>query len=66
LLVIPIAAFLTGALLSLLLPVGMLCALVFWYMGVIRRVPASRERPPEKVEPPTPDAIIEPPADAGS
>jgi membrane protein implicated in regulation of membrane protease activity len=66
LLVIPIAAFLVGALLSLLLPTLMLSALAFWYMAVIRRVPASREQPPENVEPATPDAIIEPPADASS
>ena len=34
-----IASFLAGALLSLLLPVFLLVALVFWYMLFIRRVP---------------------------
>jgi hypothetical protein len=36
---LPIAAFLAGALLSLLLPAVMLVALTFWYMLFIRRVP---------------------------
>lgn len=38
-----IASFLAGALLSLLLPVFMLIALVFWYMAFIRRVPEPTE-----------------------
>jgi hypothetical protein len=36
---VPIAAFLTGALLSLLLPACMLVALVVWYVHFVRRVP---------------------------
>jgi hypothetical protein len=35
---VPIAAFLAGALLSLLLPVGLLIALVVWYWLVSVRV----------------------------
>ncbi len=36
---LPIAAFLVGALLSLLLPTGMLIALAVWHFFFIRRVP---------------------------
>jgi hypothetical protein len=36
---LPIAAFLAGALLSLLLPTGVLIALAVWHFFVIRRVP---------------------------
>jgi hypothetical protein len=35
------ASFLTGSLLSLLIPIGLLIALVWWYMAVIRKVPES-------------------------
>ena len=39
---IPIAAFLAGALLTLLLPIGLLISLVVWYVRfVLRRVPES-------------------------
>jgi hypothetical protein len=34
-----IASFITGSLLSLLLPVALLIALVVWYMMLLRRVP---------------------------
>jgi hypothetical protein len=34
-----IASFITGSLLSLLLPVALLIALVVWYMMVLRQVP---------------------------
>jgi hypothetical protein len=52
--VLPIAAFLAGALLSLLLPALLLIALVLWYWIVVARVPGpsdsadagSRETPP--------------------
>lgn len=40
---IPVAAFLAGALLSLLLPVGLLIALTVWYMLFVRRVPETGE-----------------------
>jgi hypothetical protein len=36
---IPIAAFLAGALLSLLLPISLLVAIVVWYTKFVRRVP---------------------------
>ena len=37
---IPMAAFLAGALLSILLPIGLLISLVVWYVRfVLRRVP---------------------------
>lgn len=59
---LPIATFLAGALLSLLLPTLLLIALVIWHFGVIARVP----EPPEQAEnpgdrapdraPPTPPA----------
>ena len=41
---IPTAAFLTGALLSLLLPVALLIALSVWYWVFSARVPATGER----------------------
>ncbi len=43
--VIPIAAFLAGALLTLLLPICLLLAIVVWYSIAIRRVPSGREDP---------------------
>ena len=39
-----IADFLAGALLSLLLPTGMLVALVIWYLVFVSRVPETAER----------------------
>ena len=42
-LALPIAAFLAGALLSLLLPALLLIALVVWHFGVIARVPEPRD-----------------------
>jgi hypothetical protein len=45
---LPIAAFLAGALLSLLLPTVLLIALVVWHFGVIARVP----EPPDQTEKP--------------
>ena len=38
-----IADFLTGSLLTLLLPVALLIALVVWYIAFIRRVPETAE-----------------------
>lgn len=40
---LPVAAFLAGALLSLLVPVGLLIALSLWYMLFVRRVPETTE-----------------------
>jgi hypothetical protein len=39
---LPVASFLAGSLLSLILPVGLLIAIVIWYVVSIRRTP---ERP---------------------
>jgi hypothetical protein len=43
--VIPIGAFLAGALLSLLLPVFLLIALVVWYLLAIKHLPSGRQEP---------------------
>jgi hypothetical protein len=40
---LPLADFLAGALLSLLLPVALLIGLVVWYLKFIRRVPETPE-----------------------
>ena len=40
---LPIAAFLAGALLTLLLPVGLLIALVVWYWAFSVRVPETAD-----------------------
>jgi cytochrome c oxidase assembly factor CtaG len=40
---LPIAAFLAGALLSLLLPALLLIALVVWYWAVVARVPGPSD-----------------------
>jgi hypothetical protein len=45
--VIPIAAFLAGSLLSILLPTFLLIALVVWYWKFVARVPETSE-PPDK------------------
>lgn len=42
---VPIASFLAGSLLSLLLPTLLLIALVVWYLGFLRRVPDTPEPP---------------------
>ncbi len=42
--VIPIAAFLAGALLTLLLPVALLIALVVWYWVFSQRVPETTDQ----------------------
>ena len=41
---IPIAAFLAGALLTLLLPIGLLISLTVWYVKFVRRVPGPEAR----------------------
>lgn len=38
--ILPVASFLAGSLLTLLLPVGLLIAIVTWYILSIRRTPA--------------------------
>jgi hypothetical protein len=53
---IPFASnFLAGSLISLLMPVGLLIAIVLWYTIAIRRVPSGRskrsEGPPADSEP---------------
>lgn len=40
---IPVAAFLAGALLSLLLPIGLLIALSVWYVLFVRGVPGPAD-----------------------
>ena len=51
--VIPIAAFLAGALLTLLLPIGLLISLAVWYLRfVLRRVPGPEAT--GATEPPAP------------
>lgn len=54
---LPIAAFLAGALLSLLLPTVLLIALVVWHWGIIARLP----EPPEPTETPPTAAAESPP-----
>jgi hypothetical protein len=51
---IPIASFLAGSLLSLLLPVLLLIALSVWYVAFIRRVPDTPES--EQLSMPAPAA----------
>ena len=51
--VVPIAAFLAGALLTILLPLALLIALTVWYWAFSVRVPetaAGPERHPEPTE----------------
>jgi hypothetical protein len=40
---IPVASFLAGSLLTLLLPVGMFVALAGWYVWFVRRVPETAD-----------------------
>jgi hypothetical protein len=58
---IPFASnFLAGSLISLLMPVGLLIALVVWYMRSVTRVPGAEAERLEHHAPGT-----EPPAGAG-
>ncbi len=58
---VPIAAFLTGALLSLLLPVALLIALSIWYWAFSARVPAADDAEPGGPPPaPEPAAALPP------
>jgi hypothetical protein len=49
--VLPIADFLAGALLTLLLPVALLIALVAWYWIVTARMPDTANRPETSTTP---------------
>ena len=51
---VPIAAFLTGALLSLLIPTVLLISLVVWYWKFSVRVPDTKvaDVPPAPADPP--------------
>ena len=49
--VFPIAAFLAGALLTILLPLGLLIALVVWYWLFSVRVPETVDGPETLTEP---------------
>lgn len=48
---LPIADFLAGALLTLLLPVALLIALVAWYWIVMARVPDAADGPDTSATP---------------
>ena len=53
---IPVATFLAGSLLSLLLPVCLLIALTVWYVWFVRRVPETTDgrdpgSPPRPADP---------------
>ncbi len=48
---VPIAAFLTGALLTILLPLALLIALAIWYWKVSVRVPETTDGPEPGTEP---------------
>ena len=60
----PIASFLAGSLLSLLLPVLLLVALVVWYLMFIRRVPDPAGGSEANAGPATPDPGPSPPPGA--
>jgi hypothetical protein len=49
---VPIAAFLTGALLTILLPLALLIALGVWYWQVSARVPDTADGPQPGTAPP--------------
>jgi hypothetical protein len=50
---VPIAAFLAGALLSILLPVGLLIVLSVWYWVFSLRVPATADKGESRADPAT-------------
>ena len=51
-LLLPIATFLAGSLLSLLLPIALLIALVLWYWKFSARVPDTADGPEPSSTPP--------------
>jgi hypothetical protein len=57
--VLPIASFLAGSLLTLLLPVGLLIALVVWYFMFLRRAE-------ETIDPENPESAPSPAGGDGS
>ena len=61
---VPIAAFLTGALLTLLLPVSLLIALSVWYWLYSARAPAADNVEPGS-PPPAPDPAAAFPPETG-
>jgi hypothetical protein len=64
---VPIATFLTGSLLSLLLPVALLIALVVWYWWVSARMPpADRSEPGTTADAANPGPASANPATAGA
>jgi hypothetical protein len=54
---IPVASFLAGSLLTLLLPLGMFVALAGWYVWFVKRVPETADVR-EPVEAATPDGSV--------
>jgi hypothetical protein len=65
---VPIAAFLAGALLTILLPLALLIALSVWYWGFSVRSPEAVEvtepgTPPGEVIPPGPTVVEQLPPD---
>ncbi len=62
--VVPIAAFLAGSLLSLLLPALLLIALVVWYVGFIKRAPGPGDG--SELASPAPDAGKSPAPETGA
>ncbi|HTX46063.1 MAG TPA: hypothetical protein VMD48_07295 [Solirubrobacteraceae bacterium] len=54
---IPLASFLAGSLLSLLLPGCVFLAVVFWYLRFVRTVPETPDVR-EPVEAATPDGAV--------
>jgi hypothetical protein len=53
---IPVASFLAGSLLTILLPLGIFLALVGWYLWFIKRVPETTDKR-EPVEAATADEV---------
>jgi hypothetical protein len=61
-----IADFLAGSILTLILPVAMLIALVWWYLLFLRRVPEPTAEDGAAAADPGPDAAPATAADLGS
>jgi hypothetical protein len=52
--VIPFASFLAGAIISLVMPAGLLVAFVIWYHLAVRRFPGPVRRTPRGASPENP------------
>jgi hypothetical protein len=52
--VIPFASFLAGAIITLVMPAGLLVVVVLWYHLVIRRFPGPSRRTPRGASPEQP------------